>query len=146
MKIQFCFAVLTVVCLVYSAAIPDFVKGCPDKWYSRPVWFADWRNVGPVDFSTNVPVSMWYSGKHPGSYRANGWAGFYGIFFPTATDSIVFPPDWTVTVGIDYYALNISRPYVPERVIQNYGRYLADGEVLILRAYRSGILIQFEVK
>jgi hypothetical protein len=65
------------------------------RWYSQEVIFADWRGIPPVDYSTNAPVSTWYSG-HPAKYlRAENIL------------RCLAEPD-TVTLGIDYYALTTA--------------------------------------
>ena len=37
------------------------------EWYSKEVKFSDWRGIPPVDYSTNAPLSTWYSG-HSAKY------------------------------------------------------------------------------
>jgi hypothetical protein len=62
------------------------------EWYSQEVKFSDWRGIPAVDYSTNVPLSTWYSG-HPAKYfRAENLQQFLA------------EPD-TVTLGIDFYIL-----------------------------------------
>jgi hypothetical protein len=81
---------LFIVAIVLSLITDAQLRG--RQWYSQEVIFADWRGIPPVDYSTNAPVSMWYSG-HPTKYlRAESVRRF------------VEEPD-TVTLGIDYYGL-----------------------------------------
>ena len=63
----------------------------PLQWYSQEVMFSDWRKIPPVDYSTNAPLSAWYSGHAPKYFREENLKQF------------LEDPD-TVTLGIDYYA------------------------------------------
>jgi hypothetical protein len=65
------------------------------EWYSHEVGFSDWRGIPPVDYSTNAPLSTWYSGHSAKYLRAEN------------LDSCLAEPD-TVTLGIDYYALTTA--------------------------------------
>ncbi len=60
------------------------------QWYSQEVEFSDWRGIPPVDYSTNAPLSAWYSGHSAKYFRVDNLTQFLA------------EPD-TVTVGIDYY-------------------------------------------
>jgi hypothetical protein len=122
------------LCLYYSSDIPFQVAGRPDGWWTRPVWFSDWRNVPAVDFATNVPVSRWYSGKEPGSYRPDGMQKYI--------ERARMGP---VTIGMDYYATNISLEITPPVVLERLGAYIDGGGVIRLSTWMVGDTLRFEL-
>ncbi len=83
---KFVFLVAIAYCLIADSGLSAH------KWYSQEVIFSDWRGIPPVDYSTNAPVSTWYSGHSAKYLRAENLERFLA------------EPD-TVLLGIDYYSL-----------------------------------------
>jgi hypothetical protein len=96
--------------------------------------FGNWREVPPTDFVTNIPVHRWYSGFEAENFR------------PNLLDSLTarLNRGETVTVGVDYYALNLSRSLLPEPFIQQYGDRLISGGVVRfkLTPTKDGIMME----
>lgn len=105
-------------CLTVSAPIPTRSLGY-QPWYASEVCFADWRDVGPVDFSSNPGLSWYYSGHMPAVLR------------PAHEDSLFARLDAgdTLLLGFDYYAFKQSRPYIDERLLSHIGEGLLEGRV-----------------
>ena len=99
------------------------------RWYSQEVIFSDWRGIPPVDYSTNVPLSNWYSG-HPAKYfRQENLQQFIG------------EPD-TVTLGIDYYAFypiscNLAASFVAKWEVDT----LLNGGVLVAKSIHGKFIL-----
>ena len=100
------------------------------EWYSSEVEFSEWRGVPPVDYSTNAPVSTWYSG-HPTKY-----------FRLDNVTQFLAEPD-TVTVGMDYYALYPSGLVVAPLF---HSRMETDrihkGGVVVSKFYHGKLIVQ----
>jgi hypothetical protein len=101
----------------------------PFKWYSQEVIFSDWRGIPPVDYSTNAPVSTWYSGHSPKYLR------------PENLERFIAEPD-TVTLGIDYYGLtqvsvNLASSFHSQLVIDS----LIHGGVLVAKSLHGKFTI-----
>jgi len=100
------------------------------KWYSQEVIFSDWRGIPAVDYSTNVPVSIWYSGHSPKYLRAANLQQFLA------------EPD-TVTLGIDYYALTpVSGKIASGFHFQWETDSIKKGGVLVAKSIHGKIIIQ----
>jgi hypothetical protein len=128
-------AILSVWFLLSSFEIPQHRYGYIPKWYAGYVAFADWRAVPACDFVTNVAPYIWYTNKEVYSYRPNDIK-----FFQEQLEK-----KQTLRVGIDYYALNISRNMVPQDILSRYGGYLAQGGVLVLEAKKEKNKITYKV-
>jgi hypothetical protein len=101
-----------------------------DKWYSREVEFSDWRGIPPVDYSTNAPLSTWYSG-HPAKY-----------FRVENLKRVLAEPD-TVTIGIDYYGLysnacNVASSFHFQWAIDS----VSNGGVLVAKCYKGKLIVE----
>src|SRR5208283_1831842 len=81
---KFLFIVAIGYCLIEDIGLKE------SEWYSQEVAFSDWRGIPPVDYSTNAPLSTWYSGHSAKYFRVDHLKEFLA------------EPD-TVTLGIDYY-------------------------------------------
>ncbi|HTR81745.1 MAG TPA: hypothetical protein VMM58_08945 [Bacteroidota bacterium] len=102
------------------------------QWYSHEVAFSDWRNIPPVDYSTNAPLSAWYSG-HPAKY-----------FRQENLQQFINEPD-TVTLGIDYYAFypiscNLGSRFGAKWEIDT----LLHGGVLVAKSFHGKFIIHKE--
>ena len=121
---KFLFVVAIAYCL-----IADFGLSAR-KWYSQEVVFSDWRGIPPVDYSTNVPVSTWYSGHSSKYLRAENLQQFLA------------EPD-TVTLGIDYYALTpVSGKFASGFHFQWESDSLKRGGVLVAKSIHGKIIVQ----
>lgn len=78
---------------------------------------------------------MWYKNMYVNSYRPDYMRNFVKDI--TARDSL--------TIGIDYYALNVSSQYIPPEILKEYVNELINGKVLVLKAYKQGDNIGFSV-
>ncbi len=61
---------ITLIFSIYS--IKDLADGYPNEFptklkhsYRKEIRFSDWRNVGNVDYVTNLPPYLWYNKKYP---------------------------------------------------------------------------------
>ena len=97
------------------------------------VIFSEWRGVSGVDYSTNAPVTDYYSHCNPRYTRQAEWEGF--IQRLSGGD--------TLTIGLDYYALTgISSWWFPEQILIRHFRELSYGRIVIVRSYlRNGKII-----
>jgi len=91
--------------------------------------FSDWRGIPAVDYSTNAPVSTWYSGHSTKYLRADNLERFLA------------EPD-TVTLGIDYYGLtdisaNLASSFHSQLVIDS----LIHGGVLVAKSFHGQLTI-----
>lgn len=93
----------------------------PWRFYSAEVNFSDWRNIPPVQYSSNAVVANWYSG---GSAKYLRRENVNEIQARLAAGD-------TLLIGCDYYQLfGITLPLdLPPETMQ----YLADGGVVIVR-------------
>ena len=122
---------MIIYCLFLSIDIPYSSNG--NEWWTTPVRFGDWRNVKECDYVTNVPVHRWYSGKEAGNYR------------PQLLDAFLtqIVKGDTVSIGLDYYSMNISKTLVPNNIAQYYGEYLWKGGVVRMEACGQDSTITF---
>ena len=91
-KIKFVQIGLALITLFLAfETLPNIDKETDVKWYRREVRFADWRNVGEVDYGTNLLQSWYYTGHEPKYFRAYNFNEF-----------IKDIQDDTLIVGIDY--------------------------------------------
>ncbi len=116
-----------IIAIVVSLITDSQLSG--HQWYSQEVIFSDWRGIPPVDYSTNAPVSTWYSG-HPARYlRAESVKRF------------VEEPD-TVTLGIDYYGLTevsgkLAESFHAQWVLDS----LRNGGVLVAKSFHGTLYL-----
>lgn len=100
------------------------------EWYSHEVEFSDWRGIPPVDYSTNVPLSNWYSGHSAKYLRQENLKQFLS------------EPD-TVMLGIDYYGFykiscNVASGFQAQWIIDT----LMHGGVLVTKSYKGKLFFQ----
>ncbi len=115
--------ILFILAIGYCIAADVGLKG--GEWYSHEVTFSDWRGIPPVDYSTNAPLSTWYSG-HPAKYLR-----------PENLNAFLTERD-TVTLGIDYYAFykvscNVASGFQAKWIIDT----LLNGGVLVTKSYKG---------
>lgn len=96
-------------------------------WWKQEVMFSDWRNV-KCDYSTNAIVDWWYNGKGSQYFRQEN---MQQVFAQLQKGD-------TLTIGIDYYGLSISSPFIPVEILQRYANDLVGGKVITARIYRVG--------
>lgn len=84
-----------------------------------------------MDYSTNPIVSKFYSGGEPKAFRP----GFEAEILKDGQD--------TITLGLDYYALNISSHLIPMELLQSIAPTLASGGVVLCRAVTDSNSIRF---
>ncbi|GEM_PF-2670731 len=99
------------------------------QWYSQEVIFAEWRGIPPVDYSTNAPVSTWYSGRPAKYLRAE------------SVERFIAEPD-TVTLGIDYYGLTevsgkLAESFHTQWVLDS----LVNGGVLVAKSIHGNLIV-----
>jgi len=98
------------------------------EWYSTEYGYSDWRGVPAVDYSTNCPCSLWYSGHQPLYFR------------PENIKRFLAEPD-TVTLGIDYYGFfGISFNVIQQMGNETIARRIENGEVAVARCYHGRIV------
>ena len=95
-------------------------------WWKQEVMFSDWRNV-KVDYSTNAIVDWRYNGKGSKYLRLE--------FIPEISKRL--EKGDTLTIGIDYYGLSISSPFIPTPLLQKYGNDIMNGKVITVKVYRN---------
>jgi hypothetical protein len=117
-----------VLLLIFSLSELRYVYTNETKWFKQEVFFSDWRDTGEFDFSTNAVVTWFYSGKLPIYLRQEN-NGLY--------ESMLDSGD-TITVGIDYYAFNMSRMFFTDTFFRQFGKDLANGKVIRLRLWKEG--------
>ncbi|MGA7159927.1 MAG: hypothetical protein WBZ48_02930 [Bacteroidota bacterium] len=103
-------------------------------WYSKEVRFSNWRGIPQVDYSTNAPLSTWYSGQPTKYLRADNLNQF------------LTEPD-TVTLGIDYYGFyriscNIVSGFQAQWIVDT----LMNGGVLVTKSYKGKLFFQRKVQ
>jgi hypothetical protein len=120
---KYIFIAAIAYCLVADSGLST------QRWYSQEVIFADWRGIPAVDYSTNAPLSTWYSGHSTKYLRAENLERFLA------------EPD-TVTVGIDYYGLspasgNLASSFHSQLIIDS----LLNGGVLVAKSIHGELTI-----
>ena len=120
---KFIFIAAIAYCLVADSGLKA------RQWYSQEVIFSDWRGIPPVDYSTNAPLSTWYSGHSTKYLRAENLERFLA------------EPD-TVTLGIDYYGLTqvsiyLASSFHSQLVIDS----LINGGVLVAKSIHGKLTI-----
>jgi len=118
------------------------------RWYTHPIYYNDWRNMPPVDLSTNFSqIAEYYTGQPsvllrrpqeltPDKIALTDWPKI---------DSILRTKD-TTYIGVDSYANNLSSWFFPRDFLDTYGERLFNGEVILLQATKTdGQLIIQEV-
>jgi hypothetical protein len=120
---RFLFIVAIGYCLIEDTGLKE------SEWYSWEVVFSDWRGIPPVDYSTNAPLSTWYSGHATKYFRVN------------TLEQFIAEPD-TVTLGIDYYGFfpnssNIASSFHYQWEIDS----LNNGGVLVAKAIHGKLII-----
>ena len=115
MTLRLLYAALIIWCIAESSNLKGW------QWYSQEVQFSDWRNIPPVQYSSNAVVANYYSGGKSKYLRQENVAEIQDFFAHGDT----------VTVAVDYYALySITLP-VP---LPEWGpEYLANGGVLVIK-------------
>ena len=117
------FIVAIAYCLIADSGLSAY------SWYSQEVIFSDWRGIPPVDYSTNAPVSTWYSG-HSAKYLRD-----------ENLERFLAEPD-TVTLGIDYYGLtalsvNLASGFHFQWMFDS----LKNGGVMVARSIHGKLII-----
>lgn len=107
---------------MFTLGLPE-----PGRWYSREVWFSDWRGVERCDYVTNWMPYAWYSGDRT--------AKFLRVENMEEIEARLNAGD-TLILGMDYYALtSISGPLVKSLLGEMYdaiGGELGRGRVVVL--------------
>jgi len=119
--------ILFVLAIGYCVIVDTGLK--ESEWYSQEVRFSNWRGIPAVDYSTNAPLSTWYSGHSAKYFRVDNLKQFLA------------EPD-TVTVGIDYYgfysnASNVASTFHFQWVIDT----LMNGGVLVARSFHGKLIV-----
>jgi len=90
--------------------------------------FSDWRGATD-DWSTNSPVTAYYSGKTCRYLRSHEINNIIDLL----------DKGDTLKVGIDYYAMfPISALYVPQEILRDFGKQLLAGKVFHFEIYKQG--------
>lgn len=134
---HFVFIFLCTWCLFSSVGIPDSFPQRENRgWWMGYAMFSDWRGVGPVDFATNYPLALHYSGHTPISLR------------PGCEDSLRAKLNRgdTITIGADYYALNMSSGYFPVEWLEEAQVRLSEGKVFRVRMWLDGAMLTMETE
>ncbi len=119
--------VLFIVAIGYCLFADIGLSG--NRWYSKEVIFSEWRGIPPVDYSTNAPVSTWYSGYSTKYLRADNLQRFLA------------EPD-TVKLGIDYYGLAaVSGKLASGFHFQWVSDSLRNGGVLVAKSIHGKLII-----
>jgi hypothetical protein len=143
------FMVIAVIFLSFYFVIDDIdisneIDKIDNQWYRREVSFADWRNVGQVDYSTQPNISEYYSKK---STKILGKSDLLNWQKDSISLSNQLMRGDTVTMGIDRrgnwkgckeYLIKI----VPDLFEgENYSRFISytyyDKQVLRLKVYKN---------
>lgn len=102
-------------------------------WYRNEVTFSNWRDIGRVDYSTNVTVGDWYSGGHSKYYRPMNAKQF---------GKDVTTKDTTITLAIDYYAFYYVTGWAfDSALLPRYYDRLRAGQVIRLKFQRKDSLV-----
>lgn len=107
------------------------------KWYRREVRFANWRNVGKVDYATNVYQAWYYSGHEPKYFRANNFNEFIKDI---KNDTLIIGIDYLINYPIavqlfnnDFTYWKVKENYYP---IVEFMKYNMRGLLYEERVYR----------
>lgn len=110
------------------------------KWYRYECKFANWEDVGYVDYSTEKWASSWYTKDYGTKY--------FRDISEREIDSLLNSGD-TLTIGLDYYSWNLGHrlcmKYFGQKLFQQFGRSLYAGNVVKERLWREGNVYQSEV-
>lgn len=98
-----------------------------DGWWKSEVLFSDWRNV-KCDYSTNAIVDWWYNGKCSQYFRKENMKEIVTRL----------QKGDTLSIGIDYYGLTISSPFIPIEFLRRYQFDLLKGKVITAKIFRVG--------
>ncbi|MBK7256261.1 MAG: hypothetical protein IPI01_00240 [Ignavibacteriae bacterium] len=110
--------------------IKDFGVGPPLKtWYSHVIYYNNWRGKPEVDLATNfIEITRYYTGHGAVLLRPA---------YAAQIDSVLLTKD-TVRVGVDSYALHMSKWFFPQAFVEQNAAYLFNGGVMVLELSRPG--------
>ncbi len=110
--------------------IKDFSIGPPLKpWYSHVIYYNDWRGKPAVDLATNfLEITRYYTGHEAVLLRPA---------YESQIDSVLMTKD-TVRIGVDSYALHLSRWFFPKALVEENAAYLFNGGVMIVELVKRG--------
>ena len=114
----YCCMFLSMVFLYWSVPILGFEQGFVG-WYADQPPISNWRSVPNVDWSTNVPTSTFYNGGENKSLRLVNKEAF--LLEITSGDTFI--------IGLDWYALNMSKPFILPELLYEIRNALIGGSV-----------------
>lgn len=125
---------LSLAFLIWDKPVLDYKMG--KIWWGDKPYFSDWRGLPPPDWSTNVPVCDYYTGSHSKSLRRVNGEMFLSEL--ACGD--------TLLAAFDYYALNISKKFIPNGLLYVLQDSLRRGFVFYYQIYLndSQTMIQYD--
>ena len=107
--------------LYWSLPIVSYEKG-KAGWYQDMPPITNWRGVKRIDWSTNVPVSLFYSDGVNNSLRQSNIEKF----------SKELSTGNTLVIGVDWYGLTgMSSPFIPRDMLGRIAGDLMEGNVFV---------------
>ena len=107
-----------------SLTIPKSKGGSRGVWWNNECVFANWKNVKPVDYTTNEAVYTYYTGRTALLLR-DGHAEEYEKDYAS---------DRTFLIAVDYYLLHYSVSPIADEFLQVFGRALENGAVIVVKS------------
>jgi len=119
----------------------DVYNNAKSGWYRWECeMFSDWRNIGWVDYATDISPAQWYG--------SNQDVGYFQHWSVKKINASLIGGD-TLTIGLGQLALGVCAPFIVKYIgkenLYKYAPYIAEGEVVKLRLWVEGDKIYQEV-
>ena len=123
--------ILIIFCLWNDIDVYNNAKSGWYRWECE--MFSDWRNVGWVDYATDISPAQWYG--------LNADVGYFQHWGTKYINASLVSGD-TLTVGLGQLALGVCAPfiikYIGKESLYHYAPYIADGKVIKLKIWAKG--------
>lgn len=128
---HFYIPVLTGLALFCFIANIDVYNNAKSGWYRYECeMFSDWRNIGWVDYATDISPAQWYG--------SNASVGYFQHWSVKGINSSLIAGD-TLTIGLGQLTLGVCAPfaikYIGEKSLYYYAPYISDGKVIKLKIW-----------
>jgi hypothetical protein len=114
------YGALIIYSISASLVIPELPGGGRGSWWNNECVFANWREIGPIEFATNEAVYTYYSGRPVVLLRKENSSLFAGEY----------ESGRAIRMGLDYYTLHYTTSPIPGMLLQDYGSVMENGGVL----------------
>jgi len=122
-------AIIIALSLFFLSNLSDIMSHKNEMlWYRQECKISDWRNIGKVDYATEVDNAEWYGGGEVGYFQHWGVRGI---------NSSLIAGD-TLTIGLGQLAIGVCAPFIMKYIggsLYKYAPYISDGKVIKLKIW-----------